>query len=188
MTEIQEVWMPMHGHDGYYVSNLGNMRRDARRVNSHHGSTRVLPATKIKGFDAKRTGYRQVMLSRKKVSVHRIVALAFCEKPDGCDVVNHLDGNRKNNIASNLEWTTISGNCLHAFRELGRVSPNKGRHGSKNKLSKPVIATSLDTGEEKFYESATEAAKHGFDSGSISNACRGIQKTHKGFTWRFKDQ
>ena len=45
--------------------------------------------------------------------VHRLVAEAFCPKPEGCDVVNHIDSNRVNNHKSNLEWTTASGNIQH---------------------------------------------------------------------------
>jgi hypothetical protein len=46
--------------------------------------------------------------------VHRLVATAYIEKPDGCDVVNHLDNNPLNNHVSNLEWITQSGNLKHA--------------------------------------------------------------------------
>ena len=42
--------------------------------------------------------------------VHRLVAAAFCLKADGCDVVNHVDGDPDNNAATNLEWTTYKGN------------------------------------------------------------------------------
>lgn len=47
--------------------------------------------------------------------VHRLVALYFCEKHEGCNVVNHIDSDKTNNHASNLEWTTISGNTKHCF-------------------------------------------------------------------------
>lgn len=182
---VEEIWKPISGHDGYYVSNLGNMKRDAIKVNCRNGHKRTLKATKIKGSVSIRHGYIQVILEGKKVSLHRLVAISFCEKKEGCDVVNHLDGDRKNNISENLEWTTVSGNCLHAFRELGRESPNKGRHGSNNKQSKPVVAKCLKTGKEEFFESGMEAKKKGFRPFSVSLCCRGLQKSHKGFSWEF---
>lgn len=46
--------------------------------------------------------------------MHRLVASAFIDKPDGCDIVNHLDGDKTNNRVDNLEWTTVSGNAAHA--------------------------------------------------------------------------
>jgi hypothetical protein len=58
--------------------------------------------------------YRKVILDGRNVLVHRLVAGAFCVKPEECDVVNHLDGSRDNNYASNLEWTTSGGNTRHA--------------------------------------------------------------------------
>jgi hypothetical protein len=50
------------------------------------------------------------------VHTHRLVAEAFCDPVDGCNVVNHLDGSRDNNVWTNLEWTTFKGNTQHAVR------------------------------------------------------------------------
>ena len=65
-------------------------------------------------------GYLRVELWRdgigRKYSVHRLVAEAFVLNPDGHTEVNHLDGDKTNNHASNLEWTTRSGNQKHAYR------------------------------------------------------------------------
>lgn len=63
----------------------------------------------------------------KTLLVHRLVAEAFCAKPDGCNVVNHLDSDRRNNRASNLEWTTQRGNIEHA-KIAGRLATGD-RHG-----------------------------------------------------------
>jgi HNH endonuclease len=52
--------------------------------------------------------------------VHRLVAEAYCNKPEGCNVVNHVDNNPLNNHYSNLEWTTTSGNLKHAAKQ-GRL-------------------------------------------------------------------
>ncbi len=58
--------------------------------------------------------------SYKGILVHRIVAETFLDKPKDIDekdlVVNHLDGNKRNNISSNLEWTTYTGNIIHAYK------------------------------------------------------------------------
>ena len=62
-------------------------------------------------------GYEKVTLQGKKgtgnFQVHRLVAMMFLRKKKNCNIVNHIDGNKMNNDASNLEWTTRSGNAQH---------------------------------------------------------------------------
>ena len=52
----------------------------------------------------------------KTVEIHRLVAEMFIPNPDGCLVVNHIDGNRSNNHVSNLEWCSHEHNSVHAVR------------------------------------------------------------------------
>jgi hypothetical protein len=59
------------------------------------------------------------------VSIHRAVAEAFIKNPDNLPQVNHLDLNKHNNSASNLEWTTGTGNVEHfrrSFKEQTGIS------------------------------------------------------------------
>lgn len=60
--------------------------------------------------------------SHKSVTMHlhRLLAIAFVTNSTGQPIevlhVNHIDGNKLNNSIENLEWTTRSGNCDHAYR------------------------------------------------------------------------
>lgn len=68
------------------------------------------------------TGYFYVCLfkdgTRRYVKVHRLVALAFLAPPQGgANQINHRDGVKTNNCASNLEWVTAAENVRHALRE-----------------------------------------------------------------------
>lgn len=38
--------------------------------------------------------------------VHRLVAMAFCPNPYNKKIVHHIDGDKHNNVASNLKWVT----------------------------------------------------------------------------------
>lgn len=63
----------------------------------------------------------------KNVLVHRLVALAWLENDDyfGKPIVNHIDGNKENFHASNLEWCSYSHNSRHAFKIGLNGSPKK---------------------------------------------------------------
>jgi hypothetical protein len=43
----------------------------------------------------------------------------FIPNPDNLPVVNHKDGNKKNNNVLNLEWSTYSDNMRHSWQQLG---------------------------------------------------------------------
>jgi hypothetical protein len=98
-----EVWKDIDGFDGMYqVSNLGRVY-----------STRT---GKILKQIPRRHGYLSVWLygtekiengrNGKAYSVHRLVAEAFIDNPNGKPIVHHRDLNRKNNNVSNLQWVT----------------------------------------------------------------------------------
>lgn len=67
------------------------------------------------------TGYLHVRIPHGgqtiNVRIHRAVAETFLRRPDGCDVVNHKDGDKKNNEVSNLEWVSQSDNVLHSIEQ-----------------------------------------------------------------------
>ena len=63
-----------------------------------------------------KNGYRHGIFNRQYIQFHRVIASIFCEREPGKDYVNHIDGNKDNNRADNLEWVTKSENTLHSFR------------------------------------------------------------------------
>lgn len=67
------------------------------------------------------SGYMYVHLCNGKnktklVRLHRIVAEAFLEPKEGMDQVNHINGNKADNRAENLEWCTQKQNTIHAIK------------------------------------------------------------------------
>lgn len=137
-------------------------------------------------------GYMQVTLceggKRRQEYVHRLVAAAFVANPDGMNVVNHMDENRSNNAASNLEWCSYEhnsswGNCkkkqretvgLEKLQQLARSASVKRRRKVKN----------LDTGI--VYESLASACKDtGLLHSGIASACTGRYKTCGGYRWAY---
>jgi hypothetical protein len=68
----------------------------------------------------KSSRYHQVSLMKDGVkykrTIHKLVATAFCEGFDDSLQVNHIDGDKLNNNATNLEWISASENRLHSWR------------------------------------------------------------------------
>lgn len=57
--------------------------------------------------------------------VHRLVAQAFCPNPNNYTIVDHIDSNKLNNHADNLQWVTAEINTRKAIRENSSVPMRK---------------------------------------------------------------
>ena len=57
------------------------------------------------------SGYLQVAIKRKNVYIHRLVAQKFIPNLYNLPVINHKDGNTRNNNVDNLEWCDQNHNC-----------------------------------------------------------------------------
>ena len=124
-----EKWLPIPGYRGKYtVSSLG-------RVKTHYYNRERL-------FSPERTraGYLRVGLwdgeRKANVSIHRLVAFAFCGEPD--EEVNHKNGVKDDNRASNLEWVSTSENVRHAFKALGK-RPLRGESNGAAKATEALV-------------------------------------------------
>jgi hypothetical protein len=84
---------------------------------------------KLKPQDNAR-GYKYVHLgrrdSKRNYYVHIVVAQCFVDNPLNLPEVNHLDHNRSNNAANNLEWISRLDNIRDLFRNgYGNPPPKK---------------------------------------------------------------
>lgn len=137
---IEERWKKIY-HKGYdlnfEVSNTGKVRNT---VTGH-----------IRTLDVGNNGYLRLTIrvrSLKKTLhflIHRLVALLFIPIPEkyakkGLSYddlqVNHLNGNKEDNVVLNLEWSTQSDNTKHAFATGLKFSPYDYKYGRVEKKVK----------------------------------------------------
>lgn len=140
MEREPEIFKPVIGYEGYYeISNWGKVKSLARKW-----SVGIKGDTILKhGKKRVKNRYLHVTFCIDKVKkicrVNRLVALHFCNNPNNYEVVNHLDGDIYNNYYKNLEWTTCSGNTIHAY-ELGLRSGKKGEDNHFSKLTDDEVS------------------------------------------------
>lgn len=124
---MNEIWKDVIDYENLYeVSNLGRIKSKNRIIYQENNGTMCKHLYKGKLLKCKRekNNYIRVRLSKDgkatTKSLHRLVAEAFIPHTNENDIVNHIDNNPSNNIASNLEWTTCKGNMQHATKQ-GRM-------------------------------------------------------------------
>lgn len=122
-----ERWAPVQGWQGVYaVSTLGNIRRLKGGKGARLGQ---ILRPWISGATATRTGYPAVDLGGRRYYVHALVAEAFLPpRPTPKHEINHIDGDKQNRAASNLEWCTRRENILHAFANGLKANPADRTH------------------------------------------------------------
>jgi hypothetical protein len=64
--------------------------------------------------------------------------MAFIPNLDNLPQVNHIDGDKLNNILSNLEWVTIGGNQKHAYETGLKIKP-KGLLNGRQELEEEEV-------------------------------------------------
>jgi hypothetical protein len=127
---ICEEWRSVPEFIGYDVSSFGRVRSTNRLSGKRRGL--------IKGKELVQTpnrgGYPEVRLFKDSKStakvVHRLVANAFIPNDYSKSQVNHKDGDKLNNKASNLEWMNNSENQKHAYK-LGLQPSKAGESNNK---------------------------------------------------------
>ena len=181
--ENLEVWKDVIGFEGLYqVSSLGRVKSlDRYRIRSD-GSRRFYPERIVNPI-IQHTGYAHVGLwrdtVRKQARLHRVVAEAFCpnDDPEHKTQVNHINEDKLDNRACNLEWCTPKHNTNFGTCITKRVSNRRKGVYCLDKNTHSVVAYFKSNAEANAWCGVRRY------SGSISDCCRGIQKSAHGYCW-----
>jgi hypothetical protein len=170
----EEIWKDVPGYEGLYqVSSHGRIMNKVGYIMTPRISN---------------SGYQRISLWINGIyhpfSVHRLVAKVYVPNPLCKEQVNHIDGNKLNNCADNLEWVTQSENMKHAVR----TGLQKKYYGREHSNSRPIAQFSLDGKLIKTFECAKRAAEElGVAQGNISKCARGEMNKSYGFKWLYLD-
>lgn len=175
--KVVESWKPIAGYEGLYeVSDLGRVKS----LVDKNGRSRELILKPVKN----RGGYLVVNLYkngvRKDCYIHRLVALAFVE---GYNLfkseINHINEDKSDNRANNLEWCDRKQNLNHGTRNQ-RIAEALTNHPVKGI---PVVQLTLDYKFVAKWPSSCEAGRNGFYQGNIIQCCKHKLKIVHKYRW-----
>lgn len=169
------VWKDVPGYEGLYlVSDEGEIYSTPKERKTNKG-TYWQDGKKLKPWERGNgdVKYQLVKLCKdgvqRTMSLHRIVALAFVDNPDGFDVVNYKDRNTRNNRAENLEW------CDQQYN-------NEYSH---NKRVEQLTSEGEKLAEYKSIHCASRMT--GIHENAISNVICGRALTAGGYVWKLSE-
>jgi hypothetical protein len=157
-------WKPFQNFENYEISNAGHIWNKKEEI---------LMKTYIEEYETVSLRYGQKY--GKRFLVHRMVAQHFIPNPNNFPIINHIDGNKRNNRVENLEWTTASQNSLHSVNVLGKK--NQGRK---------ILCFDFDGQFIQQFKSIKEASNvTKANKTCISQVASGDRNTSGGYIWKY---
>ena len=175
-----ELYKKIRESNNYEISDLGNFR---------NAKTGIIHKIQPPSWGKYLTVKFFVDGKRRSRSVHQLVATAHIPNPENKKCVNHKFGDKFDNRAISLEWSTYSENNQHAYDtglKLYRPMHNKGKFGKDHNRSKTVYQYDLNKNFIASFGSISEAYRiTKIHFCGISNCAIGKLKTSHGFIWSY---
>lgn len=199
--KVDEIWKDIIDFPNYQISNYGRVKSKARITNVGIKNVKEIKRKEKILKPLKLTkGYLGIRLynntNAKTFKIHRLVATYFIPNPNNYEQVNHIDGDKTNNNATNLEWCTNEYNMKHSYdiglrdkevlrKNMSIIGKNlKGKKG--NHIRKVVQIDKTNNKVIKIWGSITEASKCiNISDATIQNVCAKRRKTAGGYIWKY---
>ena len=126
-------------------------------------------------------GYNKIKLKGdtgiyKDLYLHILVAITFLDYIPSTNkiVINHIDGNKGNNILNNLEIITHKQNMVHSVKM------------NNNRIFRRAVFYYKDDGEKVEFKSGKDASiSTGIDNSSILKSCKSLNKMAGNIKWHY---
>lgn len=163
-------WKPVVGFEEHYLVS------DSGQVWSLYRHRALKPAIDKYGYE------KVALFDGHKAcpkTVHRLVAQAFIPNPQNLPTVNHINEDKTDNRAINLEWATIADNDNHGTRNQ-RMADTKCRMPVERIFADGTIVR---------YKGVKDASRQtGINRSSISLCCKNLRRKAGGCEWRYANE
>ena len=176
---MSKAWKDIKGDEGrYLISSSGDV------ISLNYRGSKL---SKMLTWKVNNKGYAWVQLRKNGIKeqklIHRLVAEAFIEKPEGLNLVNHKDENKLNNNTDNLEW------CDHTYNVRYSLERHHERKCEGKNLALAVVQFDKNGNAIKEWENARAVfLETGMSDWSIAEVCRGNRHTAYGYLWRYANE
>lgn len=174
---MEENWKDAVGHEGVYkVSDQGRVMSLSYR---HSGKPKILKQILTRNY---LTIHRRSFGSR--IPVHIMVAKAFVPNPHNYTCVNHINEDKTDNRACNLEWCDCKYNNTYGSR-LAKMANTRRNRKIKTHFG-DIYQYSISGEYIAHYKSTVEASMAtGIERSCINKCALGQQKTAGGYVWKY---
>lgn len=185
---MEEIWKDIDGYEGMYqISSHGRARGIERSVRNGNGTVRVVPQAMLRQ-SLNSNGYLKIRLCGKNIYVHRAVGAAFVynDNPEIKNQINHINEDKQDNMAENLEWCTCSYNLRYGKRNEKMII-TRNRYKYRNS-ERPIEKYTLSGEYICEYESMAKASRLlNISEESLWFSCNSNNSSCCGFQWKYKD-
>lgn len=180
---METVIVPIPGYEQYYGATI-----DGRVFSFNYRMTgKVVELAQSSLFDKRRSNdsmYRRAKMwhiaKHSPTPIHRLIALTFVSNPHNLPQVNHIDGNKANNHASNLEWCSVKENVNHAEKQGLNPHVRGDKHPRHILTEKEVLQIKKELSGAPEYKGQLKdiGEKYGVSNYCIFDIKRGRSWTH----------